>query len=1274
MDTDEDVENFRSPSPSARSVRKRAQGSPFVSSQPSSRKRLSDSSDHSDKSPKFAKTANGKAVSRSHIPVSVQPPSLFKKPSLDMARSFQAGVSMASSTNTSFSNTTTLSQGTTTTANTSFSSNYGPNDFSVLKRAKSASTNTHAMEGTCLFGHTSFSDQEMFRADKRKPLERTTANDSSQEHRSTFGSVNEDDLLDATTQVEIEVGLASVPTISDSKDMKLASSTRNRNEHRPTHKSGSLGKLQVDGCDETTSFLSSKVQVPEVCQSKSIILNRNHFKTAPSSNGPPKDTAREDSPSKVSHHIRNIPEQNLFVDLPEQSLHNTPYFILFICRRVATSISISLEDLIASIATSSTWSSADEFWLSIRNRPTMKAVPQSPQEPNRVWQAAKRGFEGYTFKGRISFTSKVNGPVFALQLQPIQADKSCRFQRKFGSDRLLYLTAPTLENYTKRFNAAEMKQIRLRWNEWLMREHSFLGRKWRVFHIEFLKRGKANRKEITHDKRIVLFATEGWGIDKPCPVGSMLNWFLPFNLNEEQTVCKGFARFDLGLSRTVPTLVFKPLQVRPVPDKRANGEKEATTFNDSTLHWDRIPKQQIMNDGCSEMSVGAAREIWRLYKEYMGLENRLPLPSAFQGRIGGAKGLWMISGNTYSRDPADTDIWIQISDSQSKFSPHKDDLDDAAFDPIRLTFEVSNYSSDPSPSELHISFIPIMIDRGVSQQTIADFMTECLDADRSQLLDVMTDPVKTHEWIYRNGSKSCTRNEISWQAEMPIRREEKINLLLEAGFAPTKFKYLAECLRQFVTLQQISKEISLRTPLGKSTYLFGVADPIGVLKPGEIHVQFSTSFIDKMTGHHYRHLNNMEVLVARQPACRRSDVQKAHAIVRPELDHLVDVVVFPSRGEYPLAGKLQGGDYDGDIFWLCWETKLVTPFKNAPAPVQSLDPAIYNIKTDKQKVKDVMDSSNLQSVDELLRKAFAFRSHASLLGRVTNFLEKQAYRENKVFSKTLDELCGLHDLLVDSLKQGYTFTSDDFDSYIKNSLLITNSPKVPKYKIAMDECANMKEASEVEMNRASTYRYDPNRVLDYLYFGILRKHNTITIKQLKDLFSKAIPSDEMLLYPRQHLKDKHDEAINEELRSLEASVASVYRHWSRGFNQNNTAEQNNNLVEECYRQFCAIQPVHPEHPVAKLWLEPYAGPNSFTWDSIRASALYARYPAKAHFAFKMAGSGLLKMKAGRSDRSRHIVPRIHFNMRPKRIKAPVEYEEEEASEDDLVNVTENISA
>lgn len=62
----------------------------------------------------------------------------------------------------------------------------------------------------------------------------------------------------------------------------------------------------------------------------------------------------------------------------------------------------------------------------------------------------------------------------------------------------------------------------------------------------------------------------------------------------------------------------------------------------------------------------------------------------------------------------------------------------------------------------------------------------------------------------------------------------------------------------------------LKVPLSRSTYVYGIADPLGILQPGEIHLAFSSSFGE--SAHTY--LNGVDALVARHPACRRSDMQK----------------------------------------------------------------------------------------------------------------------------------------------------------------------------------------------------------------------------------------------------------------------------------------------------------------------------------------------------------------------------------------------------------------
>ena len=912
-----------SPSPSTRSARRRLRGSSLIFSESSSRKRRSDGSENSGNSPKFTKTLDGKTASRLPESAPIQAPSLFKKPSLDMARSFQAQTSF-SSTNTSFNKSVFSSQETTTTANTSFASHNGTIDLPESDSTKVNSTITRSVVEKSLLLNASSTDQKILEIERQRRIEAVALQNTSQGNRSTFGSIDEDGLNHASNKVENEMASEVLSTTGTKDSYRQSSSVDSRKRQGPAANGGQHEISHNTSASLAASFSNLKPSITDSFLSKSMSRPQTASADTSPAKVSPKENRTNGSPSKESHWIRDIPKQNLFVDVAGQELHGIPYFMLFICQRIATACSLSLQQLAKTINLRSVYSCSDTFWSAIREQSNHKLSFQQAHESSRIWQAAKHQFIGYTFKGQISFNSKEHSPVFSLQLSPINADMSCRFERKFGSDRFIYLNAPVFDTkQSPRFNMSQLEQIKFRWNQWLVTEHQFLGRKWRAFHIKSLKKSKGSRKDFTHDKRYALFATEGWGIQDPMTIGEMLNWFFPFSLNSDQSFCKAFARLDLGFTRAVSTLEFKPSQIEVIEDTEADGEMEDATFNDSRLSWDEIPPGNVMNDGCSEMSVGAAREIWRLYKAHMRLEEHLPLPSAFQGRIGGAKGLWMISGESFSRDPKHTEVWIKISKSQRKFLPHESDRHEETYDKFRLTFEVRDYSSAPSPSDLHISFIPILFDRGIPKETIADFMNDCLDADRFQLLDVVTDPLKMHDWIYRNGSKSSNGNDITWQASSPVFLEDKISFLLESGFDPSKFLYLAESIGQFIAKRQKFQEMSLRTPLGKSTYLFGVADPFGVLEPGEIHVQFSTRFIDRVTGDCYLNLRNLEVLVARQPACRRSDIQKVRAVVCPELEHLIDVVVFPSKGERPLAGKLQGGDYDGDIFWLCWESRLV---------------------------------------------------------------------------------------------------------------------------------------------------------------------------------------------------------------------------------------------------------------------------------------------------------------------------------------------------------------
>lgn len=93
----------------------------------------------------------------------------------------------------------------------------------------------------------------------------------------------------------------------------------------------------------------------------------------------------------------------------------------------------------------------------------------------------------------------------------------------------------------------------------------------------------------------------------------------------------------------------------------------------------------------------------------------------------------------------------------------------------------------------------------------------------------------------------------------------------------------------------------------KSRLLFGVCDAWDVLREGECAVKVTL----EGNGQPYA-LKNTEVTVIRNPCLHPGDWQKFKVVERPELAHLVDCIVFSTRGKRPAADLMSGGDLDGD--------------------------------------------------------------------------------------------------------------------------------------------------------------------------------------------------------------------------------------------------------------------------------------------------------------------------------------------------------------------------
>src|SRR5439155_22546254 len=115
------------------------------------------------------------------------------------------------------------------------------------------------------------------------------------------------------------------------------------------------------------------------------------------------------------------------------------------------------------------------------------------------------------------------------------------------------------------------------------------------------------------------FATKGDGlVDGDVTINMLLEWMISLNKNREMNAPKLWARISLSLSSTKPSVLFAIDQIRLVDDISS-------------------PTGECMTDGCARASPAVFREIWS-----SGVLASKETPTAIQGRIGGAKGVWFV--------------------------------------------------------------------------------------------------------------------------------------------------------------------------------------------------------------------------------------------------------------------------------------------------------------------------------------------------------------------------------------------------------------------------------------------------------------------------------------------------------------------------------------------------------------------------------------------------------------------------------------------------------
>lgn len=813
---------------------------------------------------------------------------------------------------------------------------------------------------------------------------------------------------------------------------------------------------------------------------------------------------------------------------------------------------------------------------------------------------------------------------FDVRLHAPRTQKSCRFHRIFGGDRFLVLNMPDWKESalpgTPEHEFHEMVST------WICRGIRLGYRNWYPFWIE----DKAKRDDDGNwFKQVHLFATTGRGLDKRAvSLKEFLSLHAPLQANMDSTNLKLFARGKLGLSKTTPTVVL---------------------YQDEFLQVDDIRSRigTVMTDGCARMS----RDLGIAVTQSLGLDE---VPSVFQGRISGAKGVWIVDKrSSFRHNLHNRDFWIEITASQLKIHPHPRYRDSR--DEIR-TFEVCDWAKMLRPSSLNAQLINVMYNRGVRRDILAARLKSLTEDYYEELCESLdkNDPLLTHAWLQKYHSGRGQRLDFEIVGGRPVARVDQIKTYLDVGFSPREHRFLHDLVTEVLREYLIDYVEKPRIELARSTAAFMIPDVWGVLKEGEVQLCLGQAWKDPVTGLESTFIAGIDGLVARNPANHPGDVQRVRLAHYAELADYSNIIFFSTKGDRPLADYLSGGDYDGDQAFVCWDPEIVEDFSNfrygPPDHIQPEDVGLVKCST---QLTDVFAPGiNDASIRTYLTSCMKFALGQGYVGIVTNTHVAYVYsqslktghggKRNALQSDGAIMLAALAAFLVDASKQGYSLPANEWGR-LRKQLCGPGQLPTPAY-------------TEPEDSIRAGFRSE--NILDHLRFNVARAQKD-TILSLWWKLEKSWPwkLDDTLLQPcrafdrmlEQERKENNGRLCRQVIDRLQSDLDTILDAWKLGTARRPGRDPATTLkaMGEIYESYKKIQPLqladHQTHPLVQaLTWDKDTG--STMWQSLRASFLYKTYNS-SKFVWSMAGMELCEIKAREMGHTIPVLARSYGTMK-----------------------------
>ncbi|KAK7695210.1 hypothetical protein QCA50_002400 [Cerrena zonata] len=835
---------------------------------------------------------------------------------------------------------------------------------------------------------------------------------------------------------------------------------------------------------------------------------------------------------------------------------------------------------------------------------------------NESWDGVKRWYGG-----RIQQTILVElvDEKPQLRLAPMEMRKSNRFARFLGSRRMLSLNLP------KRWQGGE---------KFMRNKFVLCGR---VFVPFCVKDNGAYLFEINDDyQRNPNENADGYRIS----LQDLINWHNPLELNSKQAVSKWVARFDLGLSTSIPALKFKPENIFRESDVEIHGK--------------------VFTDGCGFMNLAGLVQIAR----NLGFER---IPCAVQGRILGSKGLWTI--HPYDRNASDEPkIWIRDSQVKVKLAPNWSATEIAKLHPAHLIFDLVQPSRVSAPSRL--SKYPILnlshnrVPTDLIMRLMEDTLREIIqpftqwDCYRAMMVlwctiyrsgNITTRRLQRHaaglaralgisrqfreygpngELITEdsenedgdeNGEEKDSEQETDTNPDArlfaaPDSLHESVLELIQAGFNPSSSFILHQKIATIV--RQILKDYlnDYHIVVTESAEALIIPDPYGVLEEGQIHFRASQPLVDAQTNLDPYQLMG-KVLLFRNPCRLPSDIQPAEAVSHPSLAEYKDVIILPVKGSHPLADRLAGGDTAVCIFNQEIVKAFVPPSFNA-VPNDFIE---SNFESQSQTLQVSQFAEEIRRANgrelEIIQDKLLAGFINNRIGIYSGFHDNAVWAYGLGSEKTV-RLAHMFNHVLDSRKSGLIVKKEIFG---KDSR---------QFQRALPECMSSGKGSR--RNNDPYLPRDPRLgpfILKQLQDRVEVIRQDVMANKLK---TENFPKDPNLLRPWTDAMKVTYDAVKQELKLIQAHVDSCREDWPKVWHSeqgsNHDSSDKNVQKKEKQNHQRRLQNLREKFRQVPdgIVMLPLLGPGIV--DILKASYAYTLRDSEP-FAFSMAFKLLCRIKA-----------------------------------------------